>query len=55
MTMIKREELPKLAAKLIRDGKMPTLERLTAEILRTRRKFANEIRRARREARQPKD
>jgi hypothetical protein len=55
ITMTNRAELAKLADKLIREEKMPSLETLRAEILRTRRKFANEIRRARREAHQPKD
>jgi len=36
--------------RLIREGKMPTLQQLTAAVLEARRKYANQIRRARREA-----
>jgi hypothetical protein len=46
------QQLCKRADKLLREGRMPTLQELSAAILATRRKFAIPIRRARREAKE---
>jgi hypothetical protein len=40
--------------RLIKSGKMPTLEELCAAVLESRRKYANAIRRARRESKEAK-
>jgi hypothetical protein len=45
------KQLQREAAKLIREGRMPSLETLCAAVLEARKKYANQIRRARREAR----
>jgi hypothetical protein len=52
--MNKRREsaLRREAARLIREGKMPSLETLCEAIVETRTKYANKIRRARRDARE---
>jgi hypothetical protein len=49
------EQLRKHAEKLIREGRMPTLEELTAAVLQARQKYAVSIRRARREAVRKRD
>jgi hypothetical protein len=46
------EQLRKEAERLIKSGKMPSLESLCEAILETRRMYSNRIRRARREARE---
>jgi hypothetical protein len=43
------QQLRKEAERLIKAGKMPTLDELTQAILNTRREYATKIRRARRE------
>lgn len=43
------EQMRKEAERLIKAGKIPTLDELTRAILSTRREYANKIRRARRE------
>jgi hypothetical protein len=43
------EQRGKLAEKLIRENRMPSLEQLIAAVLETRMIYANQIRRARRE------
>jgi hypothetical protein len=49
--ILTEEELKKEAARLIREGKMPTLEEFSRMMVEIRRKYANKIRRARRESR----
>lgn len=51
MKKLTEKQLQAQAAKLIREYKMPSLETLCEAILETRKKYANQIRRARREAR----
>ena len=46
------QKLRKEAERLIRTGKMPSLEKLCEAVLETRMIYANKIRRARREARE---
>ena len=45
------DALRKQAARLLAEGKMPSLEELTRAVLEARKKYTVEIRRARREAR----
>ena len=45
-----QERLQREAEHLIKSGKMPSLEELCAVVLEARKKYANQIRRARREA-----
>jgi vacuolar-type H+-ATPase subunit H len=45
------KQLQHEAEKLIREGRMPSLETLCTAVLEARKKYANQIRRARREAR----
>lgn len=51
MKKLTEKQLQREAAKLIREGRMPSLETLCAAVLEARKKYANQIRRARREAR----
>ena len=51
MKKLTEKQLQREAERLIREGKMPSLETLCATVLETRKKYANQIRRARREAR----
>lgn len=44
-----QEQLKREAKRLIKAGKMPTIEELTAVVLKMRKKYALKIRRARRE------
>ena len=50
--MDKKEEraLQREVERLIKSGKMPTLDELCAAVLESRQNYANQIRRARREA-----
>lgn len=50
--MTHAEKLRQRAAKLVATGKMPSLDEVCAAVLEARRKYANQIRRARREARE---
>ena len=52
MRSISEQQLRREAERLIRSGKMPSLEEVCAAVLEARRKYANQIRRARREARE---
>jgi hypothetical protein len=45
------QHLREEAERLIKSGEMPSLEELCAAVLESRKKYANQIRRARREAR----
>jgi hypothetical protein len=47
----KERALQREAERLIKSGKMPTLDELCAAVLDSRKKYATKIRRARREAR----
>jgi hypothetical protein len=47
-----QKRLQQEAARLIREGKMPLLEEVCAAVLEAQKKYANQIRRARREARE---
>lgn len=51
MDKLTQKRLQREAARLIKSGKMPSLEELCAAVLEARKKYANQIRRARREAR----
>jgi hypothetical protein len=51
MKTMTEEQLRREAQKLIAAGKMPTLEELCRVVLESRMKYANQIRRARREGR----
>lgn len=51
MKILNEKELRREAERLIKAGKMPSLEELCAAVLEARKKYANQIRRARREAR----
>jgi hypothetical protein len=51
VTPLYEPALQRKVERLIREGKMPSLEDVCAAILETRRDFATKIRRARREAR----
>jgi hypothetical protein len=44
------EALQRRLKKLVKAGKLPSLEELSAAVLESRKKYANKIRRARREA-----
>jgi hypothetical protein len=44
------EQMRREVERLIKTGKMPTLEELSAAVLEARKKYAPQIRRARREA-----
>ena len=46
---VSQEQLKRAAERLIKAGKMPTIEELTAVVLKMRMKYALRIRRARRE------
>jgi hypothetical protein len=46
----KERALQREAERLLKSGKMPTLDELCAAVLETRKKYATKIRRARREA-----
>jgi hypothetical protein len=46
------KQLKREAERLIREGKMPTLDELTRAILSTRREYATKIRRVLRERRE---
>lgn len=48
------EQMRREAERLIKSGKMPTLEELCAAVLESRRKYANAIRRAKRESKEIK-
>lgn len=50
MDKSKERALQREAERLIKSGKMPTLDELCAAVLEARTKYANQIRRARREA-----
>ena len=50
MRLMNEKELQREAERLIKTGQMPSIEKLAAVILETRMKYANQIRRARREA-----
>lgn len=50
MDKLKERALRLEAERLIREGKMPTLDDLCRVILETKKEYANKIRRARREA-----
>lgn len=50
MDKSKEAALCREAARLIREGKMPSLETLYQAILESQKKYAKQIRRARREA-----
>ena len=52
--MTHEDKLRQRAAKLIATGKMPTLQELAFAILEARKVYANQIRRARREAKEVK-
>lgn len=54
MKVLNEAELKREAERLLRTGRMPTLEleELCAAVLEARKKYANQIRRARREARE---
>jgi vacuolar-type H+-ATPase subunit H len=45
------QQMREEAERLIKSGKMPSLEEVCAAVLEARKKYANQIRRARREAR----
>lgn len=49
MKILNEKELRREAERLIKAGKMPSLEELCAAVLEARKKYANQIRRARRE------
>lgn len=49
------EQLRKRAEKLIREDRMPSIDKLSSVILEMRRKYAAQIRMARREARRKED
>ena len=51
MKKLTEKQLQHEAEKLIREGRMPSLETLCTAVLEARKKYANQIRRARREAR----
>ena len=52
VTPLSERELRVEAERLIKTGRMPTLTALCAAVLEARGKYANQIRRARREARE---
>jgi len=52
MRPMNEEQLSKEAERLIESGKMPSLQDLRTVLLEARRRHANQIRRARREARE---
>lgn len=47
--MTQEKKMRRLAAKLLREGRMPSISELAAAILEVRKAYANKIRRARRE------
>jgi len=49
---LSEESMRRQLAKLVEEGKLPSLENLCAAVLESRKIYANRIRRARREARQ---
>lgn len=49
MDKLREKRLQREAARLIKSGKMPSLDELCAAVLDARKKYANQIRRARRE------
>lgn len=49
---LSEEAMRRQLAKLVEEGKLPSLGDLCAAVLESRKKYANRIRRARREARQ---
>jgi len=49
VAQLSEPELRAEAERLLREGRMPSLEELSAAVLETRKKFAVKIRRARRE------
>ena len=52
MSKFTRKQLQREAARLVESGKMPTLAEVCAAVLHARKKYANQIRRARRQARE---
>ncbi len=52
MRRMTEQKLRKKAERLIRTGKMPSLEQLCEAVLETRMIYANKIRRARRQGRE---
>jgi hypothetical protein len=52
MKKLTQKQLQREAERLIASGKMPALGELCAAVLQTRKKYAAQIRRARREARE---
>ena len=52
MKNLNPEQLQREVERLIKAGKMPTLDELCAAVLETRKMYVNQIRQARREARQ---
>jgi hypothetical protein len=52
MRPMNEQQLREEAERLINSGKMPTLDELCAAVLEARTKYANQIRQARREARE---
>jgi hypothetical protein len=49
---VTEEQMRREVERLIKTGKMPTLEELSAAVLEARKKYASKIRRARRENRE---
>ncbi len=47
---LSEEAMRRQLAKLVKEGRLPSLEELCAAVLETRKKYATKIRRARREA-----
>jgi hypothetical protein len=52
LRLMSEEELRREAERLIETGKMLTLQELSAAVLEARKRHANQIRRARREAKE---
>ncbi len=52
LRLMTEEELRREAERLIKAGKMPTLRELSAAVLEVRKRYASQIRRARREAKE---
>jgi hypothetical protein len=48
VTPLSPEALRRQLKKLVKEGKLPSLEELSAAVLESRKKYANKIRRARR-------
>jgi len=51
MKNLTQKQLQQEAERLVREGRMPSLQELCAAVLEARKEYANKIRRARREAR----